>query len=109
MIETEEDERMVERLRIGIRKMFGKELNDEEIELNYLQFTHEELKDKAIPEDVLVVLANPIATTAYGYRDKKSGDFYEVCHLYYVGLNPHEVWFKNDDIIMNPLDQPKYI
>ena len=103
MIESEEEKQMVERLRIGINKMFGKKLSDEEIELDYLLIVHDEIEGETIPEFVLDVLADPIAAIGYGFRDKNN-DFFAVCHLYYVGPDPYEVWLKNDVVITNPLE-----
>ena len=109
MIESEDEKRLVARLQKGIFKLIGKNLAADEVELDYLMFAHDEFEGKVLPNSVLDVLADPIATTGAGYTDKERDNYYQVCHLYYVGLNPFEIWIKNDKVIENPLEQPKYM
>lgn len=104
MFEAEGDLRIVESLKKGIYKMLGEELIKEEIELDYLMFEHNRIEGNNIPYDVLEVLADPISTTGIGYRDKNNGDYYQVCHLYYVGPEPYELWLKNGEVIDNPYE-----
>ncbi|PYF08468.1 hypothetical protein [Ureibacillus chungkukjangi] len=109
MIELADDKRLVERMQKGIFKLIGKHLAADEIELDYVMFAHDQFEGKALPIGILDVLADPIATTGEGYIDKESDDFHQVCHLYYVGPNPFEIWMKNGEVIQNPLAQPKYM
>jgi hypothetical protein len=103
----EEDELVKFRLQEGIYKLLGIAIDVDDIEEGYVGFIRDEIQGEAIPEYVMDVLAEPVMAESFGYRDGKN-DYYEVCHLYYVGPNPYEVWLKNDEVIKGPLEQPAF-
>ena len=80
----EEDELVKYRLQEGISKLLGIAIDLEDIEEDYVGFIRDEIQGEAIPDYVLDVLAEPVMAESFGYRDGKN-DYYEVCHLYYVG------------------------
>jgi hypothetical protein len=102
-----EDELVKFRLQEGISKLLDLAIDRDDIVEGYVGFVRDEIQGETIPEYVLEVLAEPVMAKSFGYRDKKE-DYYEVCHLYYVGPNPYEVWLKNDEVIKSPLEQPAF-
>lgn len=104
----EEDELVKLRLQEGIYVLLGIVIDLDDIEEDYVGFIRDGIQGEAIPDYVLDVLAEPIMAESFGYRDGKN-DYYKVCHLYYVGPNPHEVWLKNDEVIKGPLEQPAFL
>ena len=85
----------------------GIAIDVDDIAEDYIGFIRDEIQGEAIPDYVLDVLAEPVMAESFGYRDGKN-DYYGVCHLYYVGPNPYEVWLKNDEVIKGPLEQPAF-
>lgn len=108
MGESEEVQLFVNRLKKGIKELLDIEMSEKEIQCEYLLFGHDEIEVGTIPDDILCVLTNPFAASSLGFSDNQ-GDYYKVCHIYYVGPNPYEIWMKNDAIIDNPIDQPRYV
>ncbi|SOC11360.1 hypothetical protein SAMN05880501_106136 [Ureibacillus xyleni] len=90
------------RLQKGLHKLLNKVIKIEEITEDYVGFEHG-LAQEEIPNYVLGVLADPIMESSVVYKDD-NGDYYELCHLYYCGPEPYEIWMKNGDVIKNPIN-----